>query len=142
MTDQDNNVVLFTGLPHKRDIQEEPLQVDTVERLQTLRSVLVNEDFDPAYVGYVDQAIAEIQRLRGQGWQPIETAPKDRKPILGWNEQYDILLVRWASLEEVDPDWDGEDDFECWLDEATGWLEDDLTPTHWMPLPTPPGGSE
>lgn len=72
-----------------------------------------------------------------QGWQPIETAPKDGTPILvGFENSGSIYIVRWW----VNPEpmtWDG------LANEEYGWLLAETTkvafmPTHWMPLPTPP----
>lgn len=64
------------------------------------------------------------------GWQPIETAPKDGTPILGfagdeytvvfWNPHYSELGY-WdlavCGAHAIDGEWN---------------------PTHWMPLPKPP----
>ncbi|MDW9447152.1 DUF551 domain-containing protein [Sinorhizobium meliloti] len=64
-------------------------------------------------------------------WQPIETAPKDGMPILA-------TFWLWDNPEEgrgVDVvSWDG-----------AGWSTDAYPvypPTHWQPLPAPPGGAE
>jgi hypothetical protein len=61
-------------------------------------------------------------------WQPIETAPKDGRPLLVYDGQ-DITTAKW----ELDFDWweicvpsDGYVDSNC------------ISPTHWMPLPEPP----
>jgi hypothetical protein len=68
-------------------------------------------------------------------WQPIETAPKTEDeygygpPILGWDGSY-MTTVQW------DPDSQ-----EWWLIISGSYAEDcDWTPTHWMPLPSPPNG--
>jgi hypothetical protein len=63
-------------------------------------------------------------------WQPIETAPKDGQCILAiGGGVYDILS--WENCCD-----DGEDD-------KLGWADHKYTiqtwPTHWMPLPDPPG---
>jgi hypothetical protein len=65
-------------------------------------------------------------------WQPIETAPKDGRIILGWQgnkgrwQGRGIHEVRWSNDGYID-----------------GWFciydEDEQTnPSHWMPLPEPP----
>lgn len=66
-------------------------------------------------------------------WQPIETAPKDRAPILlyltgeGWHgpRQCDIVVAIWTG--------------ERWyaISDGAGGVLSDL-PSHWMPLPEPP----
>lgn len=59
------------------------------------------------------------------GWQPIETAPKDGTWILIWGEQWS-----GAPIPDVGH-WDDDD-----------WRDDEHTvlafATHWMPLPAPP----
>lgn len=83
----------------------------------------------PAEDGYWTpwhEAEAEITRLReAQGWQPIETAPKDGTPVLAWDEGA-VCIVTWVSGDSVDPD---------------GWYDVqrlDPAPTHWQPLPPAP----
>jgi len=56
-----------------------------------------------------------------EGWQPIETAPKDGTTILGWDTIEHVLLF-WH---------DG-----AWRENALA--DNPIPPTHWMPLPAPP----
>jgi hypothetical protein len=68
---------------------------------------------------------AENERLRAaQTWQPIETAPKDRRGILVWDADNEWQCEAW---------WDGPNTWEC--------PHGDVSPTHWMSLlknnPTP-----
>ena len=82
-----------------------------------------------------------------EGWQPIETAPKDGTEMLGFREDCGILLMRWISpadfltdreLESVDEEAAyGEDWFYADFI-AGGRMEGDESPSHWMPLPSPP----
>ena len=70
-------------------------------------------------------------------WQPIETAPKDGTPMLLF---YPILGVCFGCWDHIGTaDW--------WIadsvgEDPSGWRcpyqEDDMEPTHWMPLPAPP----
>jgi len=69
-----------------------------------------------------------------EAWQPIETAPKDGTDILGWHEIAGTSQTCFSKGEWVCPDWDEDRYIHC------TW-----SPTHWMPLPTPPtagGGDE
>lgn len=75
------------------------------------------------------RAVAEraVQEERERtGWQPIETAPKDGRAVIGFDPSREsewldrIEFMRWV---------DG-----SWLDPATHRMR----PTHWMPLPEPP----
>ena len=83
----------------------------------------------------------EIESLRGKGWQPIETAPKDGTFLLLW-EQYSTnpfigswLGTRWTvSHEHVDAEggWDGANVVDALS----------MPVTHWMPLPAAPGPAD
>lgn len=75
-----------------------------------------------------DQDLCDVcyWRTRAPQWQPIETAPKDETPILGF------ITEKW--IEGI-----------FWNGEEWSYLSDgDITPvgrnqpTHWMPLPAPP----
>lgn len=92
------------------------------------------------------------QPVAAEGWQPIETAPKNIKLIAGYRNQ----LGKWrtvmachyaAGTLEWHPDhdmYDNEDEEFA----PEGWYEETEThevvmplsidPTHWMPLPPPP----
>jgi len=63
-----------------------------------------------------------------EGWQPIETAPKDGTEILGSDG------VARTSIQ-----WDGEF-LDRWELAWPGAYAEDVSfyPTHWMPLPDPP----
>lgn len=77
---------------------------------------------------------------RGEGWRPIETAPKD------------ALLLLWGTLEPHPEDKDLYANLDvprrvvgswCDIDEAwsvagSTWLGPWFKPTHWRPLPPPP----
>lgn len=60
-----------------------------------------------------------------QGWQPIETAPKDGTEILVYAPGFCQTAL-----------WESYTFSEGWVNDSSGnWLND---PTHWMPLPEPP----
>lgn len=63
-----------------------------------------------------------------QGWQPIETAPKDGSVLMLWTKygEYPIFGKYSATYDE-------------WLE--YGGSEYKFTPTHWMPLPAAPGAA-
>lgn len=104
------------------------------------------EDREHYYREIADlRAALAAESGRGSGWQPIETAPKGRKVIVGYRNS----LGKWrtvmgcyylAGTLESDADDSG------WAPE--GWYEEsethedimpcDCEPTHWQPLPEPP----
>ena len=77
-------------------------------------------------------------------WQSIETAPKDRTPILAWNGRF-VSEALW----EPDADDDGHVGWcystfynhECYGNYNNSY-DKDAQPTHWMPLPKPPKDGE
>ena len=80
-------------------------------------------------------------------WQPIETAPKDGKPILILNGETipETPNIRVASfLDGPDAHRLGYKAYlDCggwliWNDDADFYVEGAQYPTHWMPLPAPP----
>lgn len=63
-------------------------------------------------------------------WQPIEIAPKDGEPFLGWidwGDEGEILRMRW--FEEAQRFGDATYD---------PFIDDREQPTLWQPLPAPP----
>lgn len=62
------------------------------------------------------------------GWQPIETAPKDRTEVLifgMWATYPTMHVAQWRQGQ-----WK--------VDTEDGFWGVDVTPTHWMPLPATP----
>lgn len=102
-------------------------------------------------------AIAAMPRptpAQEQGWQPIETAPRDGTAILGYGPLpgcnadehgwQGVRETKWKCYPEGSPGyaayergdgplglgWD-------WYESVHNWSHT-WKPTHWMPLPTPP----
>ena len=62
-------------------------------------------------------------------WQPIETAPKDRRSRLVWVPGNQcIYCVSWGDHDERPG----------WYVFGGGWRSMVQEATHWMPLPEPP----
>ena len=63
------------------------------------------------------------------GWQPIETAPRDGTRVLCWGPPMMVAECEWRFFQGT-----------------TGWWRSNqcpqVRPTHWMPLPAPPAASE
>lgn len=85
----------------------------------------------PALVRELRQARAELAALRaGQAWQPIDSAPKDGTPVIGFMPTYyqgkgGQAVIVWMNYTD-----------------RPGWYSDVSSihePSHWMPLPPPPG---
>lgn len=65
---------------------------------------------------------------RPEGWQPIETAPKDGTTIIVLDGSC-VEPAMWDCEEEVDGG-------QCWRASDPAWER--IQPTHWTPLPPPP----
>ena len=65
-------------------------------------------------------------------WHPIATAPKDGTTLIGYvpnSALSEIVFIRWDTVGNED-----------WMhDFGNGAACMDVWPTHWMPLPGPPG---
>ncbi len=93
-------------------------------------SAVNEQERDTAYVKLLDL----VRRYAGEGWRPIESAPKDgRSIILGfqWQDSWKQYIAHWhRGLEE----WaEGEGtSSRIYTDNMQSWF------THWQPLPAPP----
>jgi hypothetical protein len=63
-------------------------------------------------------------------WKPIETAPRDWTNIILFDPECEQPVFQgYYSMEDGGRD--------CWMEDR-GNLSDQVSPTHWMPLPAPP----
>jgi len=80
------------------------------------------------------KAFWQAQAAPAPGWQPIETAPKD-KWFLGWEYRYQTpIMCKWG----VSGFMPVTAVVEMRLQNHSHYFP----PTHWMPLPAPPGREE
>jgi len=78
-------------------------------------------------------------------WQPIETAPKDGREIIVGVDIASTWIARnaWFRKIEDNPHEFDETDIGWWSYKSSvtqEMLEGIFTPTHWIPMPTPPNG--
>ncbi len=77
-------------------------------------------------------------------WQPIETAPKDEdRLVLLWFPEEQVQSVAYYSAYYAEGGYGCVDGFP-WVQPCSGERLNIYygTPTHWMPLPTPPQETE
>ena len=102
------------------------------------------------------QAYAEARVREAQQWQPIETAPKDGAEILLFRDAdvYDgkpvpprVTSGAWTEWTDTASEYHsttGEYLGQSVQDSGAEWLSwdggfsEEMPPTHWMPLPSPP----
>ena len=98
-------------------------------------------------VGARQALLSAIDALLARNeWQPIETAPKDRKLIAGYPNalgKWRTVTACYYSAGTLQQDYDSEDEYapEGWYEESDSHetlLRTSEEPTHWMPLPAPP----
>lgn len=74
-------------------------------------------------------AEAQLERVRAETWQPIETAPKGRSAVLLYESETEGLgpfIGYWSGVQWLP------------LTVSARW---ETRPTHWQPLPAPPEDS-
>lgn len=81
------------------------------------------------------QPLPEIADIATQGWQPIETAPRDGTWFWGFWPDCHEDQNRYCSTS-----WLDDSDESRFVDDSD-W-RDWQQPTHWMPLPPPPAHLE
>ena len=81
-----------------------------------------------ARIAALNAAIAALSVAQGQGWLPIESAPRDGRSVIWGRHSWVPQQGHWANgpvfLSEYDED--------------VGYLTPSFQPTHWMPLPAAP----
>lgn len=106
-------------------------------------------DYKHEYEKLFAQLDAPPQPPPASQWQPVETAPKHTE-LLVYREDAGVMLGIYTSPDAFTPEscWDKTaeelgDAFEaedwflfCW--DGAERADDDLAPTHWIPLPSPP----
>lgn len=96
--------------------------------------------------GRVSEIAAQLERLsvaQGQGWLPIESAPKDGRMFLVWMDAVRCGEDDDGGLMELDA---SECDFAVWRESEHGGYVDAMSSpraereqaTHWQPLPAAP----
>lgn len=100
------------------------------EQLQRLTTIENSNDCPSRYIRAMASEILALRCDVEQLWQPIETAPKDKR-ILVWSGQ-EICAAHWAQ-NPITGD-------EAWV--VAEWGQDGdqalVKPTYWQSLPTPP----
>jgi hypothetical protein len=87
------------------------------------------------------------ERIPREPWQPIATAPRDRKVIVGYKNRlgnWRSVMGHWYAEGEIESDSDGAP--EGWYEACETNPNDELfltdePPTHWMSLPDAPSAA-
>jgi hypothetical protein len=85
--------------------------------------------------------IADAGEMVVDGWQPIETAPKDETVIILGRRMHDFGFIRGYGYFEGKPG----SFLSGWITTGFDPVMSNLglaAPTHWMPLPKPPENKE
>jgi len=72
---------------------------------------------------------ADAGKVEGDGWLPIESAPKDGAPVLAY--QAGRYFKCWLECDRYEGGY-------FWQDEE----DSEPSPTHWRPLPSAPSGGD
>jgi hypothetical protein len=108
------------------------------------KTTLVYHPFPYGGGVWKEPIISPINKPMSNEWQPIETAPKDGTEILAY-EKCDYLysngeikpferikIVRWNEVMQFN---NPEDEYD-WMTGSS--FDEQINPTHWIPLPKPP----
>lgn len=131
---------------HKRDGQTEFVRSDLIAAYQATALEQAAQIAERPVIGFSDGAVeasrriassirslsspdhADAGKVEGDGWLPIESAPKDKMLLLA--------CANWAPVEKLGrevPIKVGYQSFGRWTVFGASW-----TPTHWRPLPSAP----
>lgn len=106
--------------------------IDADALLEKLENIDSEGGYDVESINYLITNAPTIQR---DGWQPIETAPKDGKNYLFYRKGI-INTARWKG-----DTWGGDGwSYELATNIANGFTSN--LPTHWQPLPAAPTDKE
>lgn len=85
------------------------------------------------------QALSPGSTGETEGWQPIETAPKDGTPFLGYlpADRFPAVCF-WQAYDQADAKEIGADGYWAFGEELISDVEGHAVITHWRPLPEPP----
>ena len=79
-----------------------------------------------AYVTPAEARALAFELLRRAGWRPVSEPPEPRKPVLIYEPRAEEMAIDVGMLYEGG----------AWMDASGSYA---CNPTHWMPLPEPPG---
>jgi len=94
---------------------------------------------------------AALEQPQAEPWRPIESASKDGTPVLAWYQKFrldddddptdEVIGGACAIVSINGREWDEPE----WLSAHGAYFMEDWcfaeTPTHWQPLPAPPGAA-
>lgn len=121
--DHDKIKAVLLQLKSRYSAKGDPLIEKSIDLIEALRIECDNQH----------TRILDLQDL-SQDWQPIETAPKDRKILIcGLSRSgYYVADVKWN---------EEEDQFCLFHPDDDAYTEPTYYPKYWMPLPKAPDGT-
>jgi|KBSMisStandDraft_5_1062788.scaffolds.fasta_scaffold524361_3 hypothetical protein len=121
----------YLFIQHQLPMSAEKLAAVLDDIVRRLTELEARSYFSPNAIMHSPIAAAQwthTQHLVSQ-WRPISEAPKDGTWILGTNADKIPCVVGWDEI------------YGCWGTHYPGYERKmkSFVPTHWMPLPAPPG---
>lgn len=131
------------SLPDRTDFEALYLSIFP-NLIATIYNKFARDDSDD----YIDPCVFgawAMYKAMADKWQPIETAP-EHEEVICCRPDSGVFVAQLTVPEAVIPGDELErmgtdafpDDFKEWWSDSYGWLENDLKPTHWQPLPKLP----